>query len=303
MNERVPLLFDTDIGSDIDDAVALAYLLNEPRCDLLGITTVTGEPQARARLADAVCRAAGRPDVPIHAGAAVPFLVPQQQPECPQQAVLPRWPHRGDFARNTAVPFLREVIHSRPGEVTLLAVGPFTNVGLLFALDPEIPGLLKRLVVMGGAFGTATSDARRCEWNAKGDPHASAVMYRAAVADHLSFGLDVTLRCRLSAEECRTRFQGGALSIVAEMAEVWFTRAETITFHDPLAAVGIFDPDVCCYEQGRVDVELVSPRAAGMTHWERDPGGPHRIAVDVDAERFFERYFAVFEPEAATVPG
>ena len=57
MEERVPLLFDTDIGSDIDDAVALAYLLREPRCELLGITTVTGEPLKRAMLADAVCRA------------------------------------------------------------------------------------------------------------------------------------------------------------------------------------------------------------------------------------------------------
>src|SRR5690349_14668811 len=131
IGDRIPLLFDTDIGSDIDDAVALAYLLVEPRCELLGITTVTGEPVERARLADAVCRASGRNDVPIHSGAEIPFLVPQKQPKAPQKAVLECWPHQADFAPNTAVPFLQQVIRSRPGEVTLLAVGPFTNVGAL----------------------------------------------------------------------------------------------------------------------------------------------------------------------------
>ena len=67
-NSRIPLLFDTDIGSDIDDAVCLAYLLRQPRCELLGVTTVSGQPRARAALADAVCQAAGRRDIPIHAG-------------------------------------------------------------------------------------------------------------------------------------------------------------------------------------------------------------------------------------------
>ena len=68
--DRIPVLLDTDIGSDIDDAVCLAYLLRQPRCELLGVTTVSGrEPRLRASLADGICRAAGRDDVPIHSGA------------------------------------------------------------------------------------------------------------------------------------------------------------------------------------------------------------------------------------------
>src|SRR6476469_8774674 len=97
MPEPLPVLFDTDIGSDIDDAVALAYLLQEPRCELLGITTVSGEARERAMLADAVCRAAGREGVPIHSGTELPLLGPARQPEARQKTVLPRWPHRGDF--------------------------------------------------------------------------------------------------------------------------------------------------------------------------------------------------------------
>ncbi|MGB9625007.1 MAG: nucleoside hydrolase [Phycisphaerae bacterium] len=85
----IPILLDTDIGSDIDDAVALAYLLRQPQCELLGITTVTGEPEKRARLADAICRAFGRSDVPIFSGAARPILVPQRQPAAPIRKHIP----------------------------------------------------------------------------------------------------------------------------------------------------------------------------------------------------------------------
>src|SRR6184192_2825179 len=98
----IPVLFDTDIGSDIDDAVALAYLLRQPRCELVGITTVTGQPERRAMLADAICRAEGRGDVPIHSGSPRPLLGEQRQPHVPQAAALERWPHADQFAPCTA---------------------------------------------------------------------------------------------------------------------------------------------------------------------------------------------------------
>src|SRR5947209_20096675 len=127
MTNRLPILFDTDIGSDIDDALALVYLLRQPRCELVGITTVTGEPEKRALLADAVCRAEGRNDVPIHSGSPRPLLREQRQPTAQQAEALAHWPHREAFAAGTAVPFMREVIRARPGEISLLAVGPMTN--------------------------------------------------------------------------------------------------------------------------------------------------------------------------------
>ena len=151
-DNRIPILFDTDIGSDVDDAVTLAYLLKQPRCELLGVTTVTGDPIVRAQLADAVCQAIGRREVLIRSGTAKPLLAPPQQPDVPQKTVLARWPHREVFAPNVAVDFLRQTIRSRPGEVTLLSVGALTNVALLFALDPEIPSLLKQYVMMGGVY-------------------------------------------------------------------------------------------------------------------------------------------------------
>src|SRR5438874_1989293 len=130
----VPVLLDTDIGSDIDDAIALAYLIAEPRCELRGVTTVSGLPRVRAALADAVCRAGRVTDVPIHAGAEHAIVGHTPQPDVPQAAVLDRFDHRpaDDFEASTAVAFLRDTILAAPGELTLLTIGPLTNAGLPF---------------------------------------------------------------------------------------------------------------------------------------------------------------------------
>ncbi len=289
--DRVPLLLDTDIGSDIDDAVCLAYLLKQPRCELLGITTVTGEPDKRAMLCEMLCSAAGRTDIPIHSGAADPILRKSLQPNARQAEVLKSRPHLGHYEPNTAVDFLRGTIKSRPGEITLLAIGPMTNVGLLFALDPEIPCLLKRLVMMIGVF---KDPPKATEWNATNDPHAAAIVYGAPVSDHLSIGLDVTRQCRMSSADCRERFRGDVLNGVMSLAEVWFRQHEQITFHDPLAAAVIFDPQICGYEHGQVNVEMCDGEAMGATMWSSEAKEkPHTIATTVDAGRFFGHYFDI----------
>lgn len=290
MGDLVPMLLDTDIGSDIDDAVCLAYLLAEPRCELMGITTVTGEPCERAKLCDALCLAAGRTDVTVHAGTDAPLLRSQSQPKAPQAEVLGNWPHATDFAPYEAVDFLRCTIRNRPGEITLLTIGPLTNVGLLFAVDPEVPRLLKRLVMMGGRY---FAGPHAQEWNTMLDPIAAALVFNAPVPELVACGLDVTLKCRMPAHECRRLFKGGPLDIVGAMAEVWFRDQEVITFHDPLAAACIFEPDLCTYRRGRVTMTLgeTEEQDSSVTIFREDPIGPHSVADDVNPERFFDRYF------------
>ncbi|RYG36433.1 nucleoside hydrolase [bacterium] len=285
----MPVLFDTDIGTDIDDAVALAYLLRQPRCELLGVTTVTGDVQKRAAIAEVLCRVAGREDIPIHCGRREPLGYGKGQPDVAQYVAIADQPHRLDRPENTAVDFLRETIRSRPGEIVLLTVGPMANIATLFAIDPEIPQLLRGLVSMAGDF----FHSPRREWNIIVDPEAAAIVYSAVRKEHRSFGLDVTLHCQMPAAEVDRQFQGDLLRTVHRLALKWFEHTGEITFHDPLAAAAIFQPGICEEKAGRVRV-ILDPDSdvSGLTAFEDGPGAD-RVAKSVDVAAFFQEYFAV----------
>ena len=289
------ILLDTDIGSDIDDAVALAYLLMQPEAELLGVTTVSGQSRLRAEMVDAICRAAGR-EVPINPGVEDPLLVENRQPLAQQALKLARWPHRSDFPAQKAVDFLAEQILAHPGEVTLLSIGPLTNIALLFALYPETIEALEQLVMMCGVFTDLPGNPWKAEWNALLDPHATEMVYKAPVKIHRSIGLDVTRQVTMPAAEVRARFDHPVLAPVLDFAEVWFQTQEMMLFHDPLVAVSIFDPEVCRYTPGLVQVN--SDAAAGLlgdTIFDPEaPEKPHQVALQVDPERFFDSYFGVF---------
>lgn len=188
---------------------------------------------------------------------------------------------------------MQQVIRENPGEVTLLAVGPMTNVALLFAMDPEIPALLKELVLMCGMFFQAPFG----ESNAVKDPFATAITYGAGPQGrpprHVSFGLDVTKQCIMRADECRRRFDAKVLAPVRDFAEVWFNRVDHIVFHDPLAAVCIFEPDICKYVRGKVSVSLQAPTLGWTVFDGQGPDRPHTIASEVGAGRFFSHYFDI----------
>jgi purine nucleosidase len=286
------VLLDTDIGTDVDDAVCLAYLLSHPDCELLGITTVTGEAVKRASLASVLSQAAGR-DIPIYPGAERPMQGEQRQPIAQQAAALPRWPHETHFPENQAVEFLAQTIRSHPGEVTLLTIGPLTNAGLLFSTQPDVAALLGGLVMMGGAFGEDLPPNEQVEWNIAGDPLAAEITYGATLRLHRSLGLNVTQRVVMRAEQVRERFTAPLLRPVLDMAEIWFAGFyPSITFHDPLAAATIFDDDLCSYQLGTVKVDNVD--MPGKTIWQPGrPDAPHQVAVTVDVDRYFQHFFSV----------
>jgi purine nucleosidase len=294
MVSRVPVILDTDIGSDIDDAVALAYLLRQPRCELVGVTCVTGEVGKRCALADAVCRAAGREDIPIHAGAREVLLHGPGQPHVRQYEALRGKPHRIDWPAGTAVEYMRKAIRARPGEITLLSIGPFTNLALLVATDPEALVLLKEVVSMAGVFYPGPIDS---EWNCRVDPVATAMVLKGtarAGVPHRCYGLDVTMKCRMPVEEVIRRFTAPPLDFVREMTRIWARDGKEVTFHDPLAAAAIFEPGLCEYETGTITADSTPGDAGGRTPFVAGPGS-HRVAKSVDPAGFFAEYFGVFE--------
>ena len=101
--DKIKIILDTDIGTDIDDALALAYLLMKPECELMGITTVTGEAKTRAKLASVICKAANRGDIPIYPGNEECILIEQKEKFAPQSAVLESWQHEEKFPEDQAL--------------------------------------------------------------------------------------------------------------------------------------------------------------------------------------------------------
>lgn len=304
---REKVLFDTDIGGDPDDALALAYLLREPRCDLLGVTTVAGRPELAARIASALCRSLGRPDVPVRAGCSLPILrgrdlaggrdAARRAREAAWERELARWPHEAVANDRSAVAFLRRTIRANPGEVTLCATGPLSNVAALFAVDPEIPSLLKRLVVMGGDFRPGTG-----EWNAAGDVFATAAVleggYRKPPKELLLVGADATSAFSLPPDEGRAFLaQAPCLAFVrGHCAEQWFARPIDLFFHDPAAAVAIFRPDVLATARSAVRVDV----ADGAKTARAAPGGDATwtwaTATAVDFGRLRSALLAALRP-------
>ncbi len=159
---RTPILLDTDIGTDIDDAFALALIIESPEFDLVGVTTVSGDTQARARLAGKILWTAGGKwrQVPVVAG----------EPGPPQPIDQTRWAQGFEspqFLKQAATEFMKQEIERHPGELTLVAIGELTNIAGLLKIDPTAAKRIKRIVLMGGSIarGYGQDQQAAAEWN------------------------------------------------------------------------------------------------------------------------------------------
>ena len=286
------ILLDTDIGSDIDDCLCLGYLLRNPDCKLLGITTVGGESLSRARVAAQLCHLAGRDEIPIFPGSERPLRGEQRQSICQQADYLCEEDCGRTFPQGQAVTFMREQICQNPDEVTLLAIGPLTNVALLFTLYPETRSLLRRLVVMGGRFIHDDVPALHTplrEWNILCDPVAAALVYETGPAAHRSIGLDVTQDLTQPAQWVFSNLTSPEMRPVLEYYRRWLMERGEITFHDPAAAVSIFCPDLIQYRKGAVAVLLEPRELEGLTYLIERPSA-HLFAARIDSNGFFEEF-------------
>ncbi len=293
----IGVILDTDIGTDVDDCLALSLLLASPEVDLLGVTCVYGDVSLRARMVLKLLELRGRSDVPVMAGAAVPLLGkrPVYWAGHEGKGLLEPADEGRRPSPEHAVDFLVRTVLERPGQVHLLAIGPLTNLALAFRREPRLAGQLAHLTIMGGAIrGPGRFDLPYHEHNITCDPEAAHVVLSAGAPTTL-VPLDVTTRVRIRAEGvARIRAGGtGFHRAVADQVEVYppFARRGWTHLHDPLAAATIVQPDLVTIEPLHLDVELGGEHAAGATLARvptAEAPASAEVALGVDAARFEE---------------
>ncbi len=214
MSERVPLILDVDTG--IDDSLALLYASASPEAELLAVTCVSGNVDAQQVGINtrAILELAGRDDVEVAMGREVPLERPLETtpethgPHGLGYASLP--PPERPMSDRHAVDLLVEEARRRPGEITLVTLGPLTNLAVALQREPRLPGLLRGVAIMGGAFGAPGNTTPTTEWNVHCDPEAAQQVFRgwsAAIATDpatprlLALGLNVTERARITTDE------------------------------------------------------------------------------------------------------
>src|SRR5450830_689154 len=180
---RIPILIDCDTG--IDDSLALLYAVASPECELVAVTCTAGNVDA-AQVAEntrAVLALAGRSDVEVAVGRPTPLareLITTPETHGPRgigYAELP--PARAPISARYSPDLIVEEARRRPGELTLVTLAPLTNVALAVLREPELPRLLKRLVVMGGSYRSSGNTAPTTEWNVNVDPESAKIVFEA----------------------------------------------------------------------------------------------------------------------------
>lgn len=275
------LILDTDIGTDIDDAYALAFILGCPEFDLVGVTTAYGPTARRANLARALLDLAGRPEVPVFVGLSGQGDIQERSGQLDWGDSHATRPQRDE----DAVDWLIQTINAAPGQVSLLAIGPLTNIGAALTRDPSIAAKVKRVAFMAGSVrkGYNGQPPAIPEYNIKCDISAAQAVFTAAWQP-LVAPLDVTMLMNLdAAHRARITKEGGALGqALAELYARWWPQDPIL--HDPLAAGLMLRPDLATIEPLRLVVE-----ADGLTR--EAPGTPNsRAALAANREGFIEFY-------------
>ena len=294
------MIVDTDIGTNVDDCLALAFLARSAECDLGGAssatTIVTGEQTRRIALAQAVYLEAGCSYI-VYGGESAPLIGEQLQIKAPL-AILPP----AEFAASTpsAVEALCDRALKYDGQMTLLCLGPLTNLAVALRHCPTLAACFKKIVMMGGCFGEDNC-CNQPETNMRLDPLAAAEVFAALaglprrdtpIIDII--GYEVTSRCTIGVDELERR---GFSPLCLRLARMWLDAhpGKALGWHDALAAVHAVlpghryagDAPFVSFARGNVQVNAET----GRTSFSPDPNGFANVAVEVSCDLFAEYYF------------
>ena len=335
---RIPILVDCDTG--IDDSLALLYAAASPECELVAVTCTAGNVDAYqvAENTRALLEMVGRRDVEVAIGRVTPLaraLVTTPETHGSRgigYAELP--PATMPLSTRHSPDLIVAEARRRPGQLTLVTLAPLTNVALAVLREPELPRLLRRLVIMGGSYRSAGNTAPTTEWNVNVDPESAKIVFEAfgptqvelgasaggpadsaAPTRPTALGLDVTERAKMLPEHIAalavragcapdgTRPDGTANPIVRYLADAlrfymeFHSRYDGFYgafIHDPLALAAALDPTLVRTEPLTVDVELGGRLTTGETVTDWRHVWGRPPNVDVAVEADSARFMARF---------
>jgi purine nucleosidase len=278
-----PLIIDTDLGSDIDDVFALALALASPELDVRAVTTVGKQAEDRAWMVCRFLSQSGRGKVPVAAGAA-----PPRSADIDWQIQYRRHPaaifnRSGRPVKQPAVELIYSLLKANPGEITLVALGPLTNIAELLEKHPDCRPWIKRLIVMGGAVrvGYQGKPPAEPEWNIASDVAAARRVLASGVQLTL-VPLDATATVALERHHREEIFAAHTpLSFqVQALYELW--DRDTPVLYDPVAVAAAFTDEFCKFEELRLRID-----DKGVTRIAAVDKLPSvRVATSIDRERF-----------------
>lgn len=268
------IIIDTDIGDDIDDAFAVGLALQSPEFRILGITTAFGDSKLRARLAVRYLDSVGRSDIPVVAGV-------ETAPRT--KFTQAKYAESGDAKQvqpESAPDFILEEIRKHPGEITLIAIGPQTNLGAAIDKDPATFRKLKRIVMMGGSvYKGYKGGAPDPEWNILCDIAAAQKVFTSGVPLYV-MPLDATI-LKLDATDLKALFdrETALTKQIEELYREW--GQPTPTLFDPMAVGYAANPELCPTTPLHITVD-----DKGFTR--PGPGEPNaQVCLKANAEAFY----------------
>jgi purine nucleosidase len=310
------VIIDTDPGTD--DAIAIILALNSPEIQVDALTVVPGNVTAQQGLENALklVSLANRCDIAVAAGAQHPLN---------QKLITAEFWHGKNGLANVELPaskckqdarfgpdLIIEMVHKYPHEITLVPIGPLTNIALAVSKDPSIVPLVKELVVMGGSINGGNVNAA-AEANIYNDPEAAAIVFNAGFASLTMVGSDIGERTLFTKKQLQLleSAPGPQADFIAGIARFLLGMAEKYgdigtAMYDPLAVGTAIDPSVVTTKNMRVDVETKGQLTRGETVANRHDTvernvlhGDHytiegidkvqpnaKVAVDSNAEKF-----------------
>jgi purine nucleosidase len=269
---------DTDVslgtpGAEIDDGAALIFLLRNHSFEIVGAGSIFGNvPLQEAALnLDRLLTWLGAEHIPLGLGAKSPLIADMTWFESWQSAYGKTLAWKSRPLTCLAATLIIDTIRMHPGQISILSLGPMTNLALAARLDPAIIPLTREVIVMGGSFNTQNPSP---EFNVRCDPEAAQIVFSSRWNVHI-LGLDITRRVHFSRRDFSALPDGNpAVELLRTQAPGWIDRMEEMgwdqdgcALHDAVAAAYLVDDTIFQTDKASVDVELATPTLRGITRF------------------------------------